>query len=93
MSGDLDVHCGNVFAWEGIRGVRNEQTCLESRVSARSSDAPDASEDGEDSRWVVKMRREAGVGRKRETYLANSTVARHDTLPFVHSMVSICSAL
>lgn len=23
------VHCGDVFAWEGIRRVGNEQTCLE----------------------------------------------------------------
>lgn len=27
------VHCGDVFAWEGIRRVGNEQTCLEAKMS------------------------------------------------------------
>jgi hypothetical protein len=28
VGGGCDQHCGDVFAWEGIRGIGNEQTCL-----------------------------------------------------------------
>lgn len=31
------VHCGDVFAGEGIRGVRDEQTCLGAWKSAVDS--------------------------------------------------------
>lgn len=33
LSSNIDIHCGNVFAGKGIRGVGDEQACLVSRVS------------------------------------------------------------